>query len=178
MKSVFLKSIRCVAVIGLCAASVTTANSADAAEQCLSSAEATAEKIRRLKTTLMVGALQCDRATHLRVAESYNAFVETHGTAIQAYDNTLSQYFERVHGGNARKMMDRHVTSLANKVATQSYRTTDFCEQVAALASASLTDAPETLLAVADQNMIAPARLKSCDTSLQKAAQALPLAEK
>jgi len=174
MKAGLIKSARCAAVVGLLTMGLPL-GSAVAAEQCLSAAEATAEKIRRLKTTLMVGALQCDRATHLRVAESYNAFVETHGEAIQYYDGTLSQYFQRVHGDNYRSMMDRHVTSMANKVATQSYRTANFCEQIAALANASLSEAPEMLSLVADQNKLAPAKLKRCRSTLQTAAQIVPM---
>jgi len=171
MKLQFLKSSVFAAAAVMTFNGVAVAAQPSAPAQCLSKDEVVAEKIRRLKTTLMVGALQCDRASHLRVAESYNAFVETHGATIQAHDQTLTRYFQRAHGSSYRKMMDRHVTSMANKVATQSYKTTNFCEAVAALASASLTNSPETLLAVADQNMIATAKLAPCAVPLTRAAQ-------
>lgn len=147
---------------------------AAATGQCMSQQEAVAEKVRRLKTTLMVGALQCDHAAHLNIAQSYNAFVEAHGATIQAHDQTLSHYFRRAHGAAHRKMMDRHVTSTANKVATQSYKTQGFCEKVSALANLSLTSSPAKLLAVAEKNTIATAQIASCAAPVIQAAQALP----
>lgn len=146
------------------------ANAAPA--QCLSQSEAIAEKVRRLKTTLMVGALQCSNAPHLGISESYNAFVKTHGTAIQTYDQALTSYFKRAFGNGHRKAMDRHMTSTANKVASQSYKTTGFCEKVAALANASLATSRTGLLSVADGNVIAQGRLPSCSVPIIRAAQA------
>lgn len=174
MKSLVKGSAAVLAVAAIQMAAVQSSALA-ANAQCLSKEEAVAEKVRRLKTTLMVGALQCDRASHLRVAESYNAFVETHGATIQAHDQTLSRYFQRAHGKSYRKAMDRHVTSTANKVATQSYKTAGFCEKVAALASSSLTNSAASLLAVAERNTIAPGQLAACNAPLVRAAQAMPV---
>lgn len=173
MRSIFKQSATLLAVTAV-QLSVMQPAAFAAGAQCLSKEEAVAEKVRRLKTTLMVGALQCDSASHLRVAESYNAFVETHGATIQAHDQTLSQYFQRAHGKSYRKAMDRHVTSTANKVATQSYKTAGFCEKVAALASASLTNSSASLLAVAEKNTIAPANLAACNAPVVRAAQTMP----
>ncbi|MGD1953914.1 MAG: hypothetical protein ACFBZ9_01460 [Sphingomonadales bacterium] len=160
MKSTSSLAAMAAVVLSLNAMTVSAVNAAP--EGCLSANESTAEKVRRLKTTLMVGALQCTSAPHLRVTESYNAFVETHGLSIQSHDQVLSGYFERIHGKAYRRAMDRHVTSMANKVATQRYKTAGFCEKVAALAERSLTRSADALLAVAEANTIAPRTMASC----------------
>ncbi|MEM7570525.1 MAG: hypothetical protein AAF337_12095 [Pseudomonadota bacterium] len=163
------------ALLGLGLQAVTTATATAQTPGCLSAGEAQAEQIRRLKTTLMVGALQCSHASHLKVTESYNAFVETHSKAIVDHDAVLSGYFKRVHGATHRRAMDRHVTSTANKVATQSYKTAGFCEKVAALAEQALSQSPQTLISVAQTNTLAPATIKSCAPATVQSAGATVL---
>ncbi|MEO0413201.1 MAG: hypothetical protein AAF221_15335 [Pseudomonadota bacterium] len=156
-------------VLGL---QVFAAGAASAQTPCLSGGEAEAEQVRRLKTTLMVGALQCSHAPHLKVTESYNAFVETHANLIKSHDTILTGYFQRVHGKAHRRAMDRHVTSTANRVATQSYKTAGFCEKVAALAERSLVQSQQTLLTVASTNVLAPSTLQSCTPATLQSAGA------
>lgn len=173
MKSLFGKNV---AIVALSALQFTAMNvpASAATGQCLSETEAAAEKVRRLKTTIMVGSLQCSSTPHLRISENYNAFVNLHGSTVQSHDRTLSAYFKRAFGAGHRKAMDRHMTSTANKVASQSYKTTGFCEKIAALATASLAPSPAQLLSVANGNMIAPARLPACSAPVIRAAQQLP----
>lgn len=139
---------------------------------CLSGSEAQAEQVRRLKTTLMVGALQCSHAPHLKVTERYNAFVETHASLIKDQNDVLAGYFKRVHGKAHRRAMDRHVTSTANKVATQSYKTAGFCEKIAVLAERSLGQSPQLLVSIAGTNTLAPSTLKTCAPANVQAAGA------
>jgi len=94
---------------------------------CLTADEAAAERVRRLQTTLMIGALQCRREAALRMADIYNQVVRRYGAVISAHNKILTRYFQRTHGAGYQAAMDSHVTSMANIIARSAQRDPGFC---------------------------------------------------
>lgn len=138
--------------------SSTAALSAD----CLLEDEMAAEQIRRLQTTLMVGALQCRHASELNLTGTYNSFLKRHGPIVAAYDQTLSQYFKRTSTGNHQRAMDSHVTALANSISAQAHKDRYFCLKVAQLGLKTLGPDGANLRVVAIENSISHSDLKQC----------------
>lgn len=164
MKRILLASFRqCTAVT--IAAYFTLSAAAFAETQCLNESESAAEKIRRLQTTLMVGALQCRNASGLNLTGNYNIFVQRHGAVVSAYNRTLRDYFQRIVGKKYQGAMDRHITSLANSISSKAYKDRNFCLKVAELGLKTLNPKGETLEQIADANGIVKSTLQQCPSS-------------
>ncbi|MFZ5610165.1 MAG: hypothetical protein ACOY99_11225 [Pseudomonadota bacterium] len=128
---------------------------------CMTADEAMAEEVRRLQTTLMVGALQCRSQPALRTAEIYNRFVQRHGAAIAAQNRIFTRYFQRTYGANHQSAMDSHITVLANTASRLGHMDGNFCARVTALGEATLT-ANGGLAETAHKNTLVAGTLKSC----------------
>lgn len=102
-----------------------------AAANCLTADEAAAERVRRLQTTLMVGALQCRNHAELGVTDLYNRVVRQYGPVISAHNKILVRYFQRSHGGAYQAVMDKHVTAMANVISRAAQSDAGFCSEVA-----------------------------------------------
>ena len=104
------------------AATMLTANVAQAADPCLKPTEKTAFNIVALRSQLMVTAVTC------QAHELYNSFVARFRPDLMGSEKGINGYFSRTAGGRAQQAHDDYITSLAN---TQSedglQRGTDFC---------------------------------------------------
>ncbi|MGD8326363.1 MAG: hypothetical protein PVF65_05560 [Sphingomonadales bacterium] len=141
-------------------------NSTVAAQtQCLNESESAAEKIRRLQTTLMVGALQCRNASNLNLTGNYNIFIQRHGAIVSAYNQTLKGYFQRAIGKKYQRAMDRHITSLANSISSKAYKDRDFCFKVAELGLKALNPGGKTLEQIAATNSVINSTLQQCPSN-------------
>lgn len=138
---------------------------------CMTADEAAAEQVRRLQTTLMVGALQCRNAPELRVRETYNSFIKRYGASISAHNRILTRYFQRTEGEAFQRVMDSHITQLANSVSRLGHSERGFCEKVAGLGQSSLSSAPSDIVTLAQKNTLITSKFSNCEPTRTQAAQ-------
>lgn len=85
-----------------------------AAPGCWDQTQAAAAKIRDLQSRLMVATLRC-QAMGVDISPSYNAFVRTSRTTLQAANGAIKARFAASHGVAASQTQyDRFTTALAN----------------------------------------------------------------
>lgn len=131
------------------------------AQTCLTTDEAAAETVRRLQTTLMVGALQCRAYKDLNVTAKYNQVVQRYGSSISAHDQILTRYFKRTHGNGFRRAMDSYATMMANEASQSARKVTGFCQSVSAIGD-QLLKSPQDILAIAERNRLTSTSLQAC----------------
>lgn len=154
-------SLNFVAIAAL--ATSLAATSASAAGGCMTADESAAEHVRRLQTTLMVGALQCRARPELEVTANYNKFVERFGATVAAQNKILTRYFQRTYGGNYQTEMDREVTAMANGISRIAHTDGGFCETVAAIGRETLAPKIRDLVELAQWRVVAPSKLATCE---------------
>ena len=76
---------------------------------CPTDREGQAIRTRVAQSHMMVGALLCDART------PYNAVLARHDDVFTTDGQVLRQYFQRVHGADARRALNAFVTRLANE---------------------------------------------------------------
>lgn len=146
------------------------------AADCLTADEAAAERVRRLQTTLMIGALQCRNHTELGVADLYNRVVRQYGPVISAHNKILIRYFQRSHGATYQAVMDKHVTAMANVISRSAQRDPGFCGDVARIGQEMLQPGARDIVDQARwTNLIAIDGVRACEpVRSQRAESSLP----
>ncbi|RMF00330.1 MAG: hypothetical protein D6773_11620 [Alphaproteobacteria bacterium] len=145
---------------------------AAASASCLAPDEAAAEQVRRLQTTMMVGALQCRNNPELRITQRYNEFIKRYGGVITAHNRVLVRYFQRTQGGNYRSAMDRHVTSMANTISRAGINDRNFCDDVARLVDASIEGEGRDLVEIARWSSLTQTEVPVCRSASTDTVQA------
>ncbi len=136
------------------------------AAACLSAQEAAAEQIRLLQTQMMVGALQCRGQSDRGQRVIYNQFIKQFGPELIASNDTLIAYFQRVYGVGFRRQMDSHVTAMANRISSESYKIRDYCGQIATLGQTVLKSNLKDLKHIAASAPLSHALAsESCDAA-------------
>ncbi len=101
------------------------------AQQCASTADATAFDVEALKSSLMVLATGCPDAD-----TAYNAFVNKYKPELGANEHAFAAYFKRAYGRSAQREQDAYVTNLANAQSQNGvHQGSDFCPRTTALFS-------------------------------------------
>lgn len=139
-----------------------------AAEQfkCASVEESDAFRLRHLQSRLMVAALGCDQQA------AYNTFVEHFRPVLVSASGQITDYFQRVGGGQAA--LNKHITELANAAGlSRAEDPNGFCKQAWELFW-TLEQEPLALVKVAEANILATAQPQSCSTTGVVQADALP----
>lgn len=103
-----------------------------AASDCYTRAEFTAEQGLRLHTEMMVVGLVCQRLRPERdFLGQYQAFTRTHREQLRRWEATLIAHFRRNGAGSATRSFDALRTALANETAQRATMLTTgvFCAQ-------------------------------------------------
>ena len=116
----------------------TTVQPAIAAANCLSAAEAKAERVRIVQTELMVAGLKCTSRPELGLGQTYDRFVHRFTSVLVENAAVLSAYFERHYGTAYEHHQDKYIVGLADRISLISNRYRGFCEAVAAFGVALL----------------------------------------
>lgn len=87
-----------------------------AAPACYSEREATAEKILRLHSELMVITVTCRQGSTGRdLSRAYSRLTRQHINPIKQSEKILMAYYAKKNGGNGQKQLDKLRTKLANQ---------------------------------------------------------------
>ncbi|GAB4154100.1 MAG: hypothetical protein Tsb0016_26470 [Sphingomonadales bacterium] len=145
------------------------------AANCLTADEAAAERVRRLQTTLMIGALQCRNRDDVKVADIYNQVVRQYGPVISAHNQILTRYFQRTHGSGYQRAMDRHVTAMANVIARAAQKDPGFCGATAEAGLALLApDAADIVDQAQWTELVAVQGVDACEPVRSRRAENAP----
>jgi len=89
---------------------------AHALDRCYTSEEATAERLLRLHSELMVVAVTCRQSsTGADLGRVYSGLTKRNSVAIQKAEKTLINRFSSLYGGDGTERFDRLRTRLANE---------------------------------------------------------------
>ena len=129
-----------------------------AAQPCLTPAEAAAFGVAALKSEMMVVAISCG------AQDGYNAAVTRSRAEMHAHEDTLSGWFVRAYGARARAREDDYITQLANARSTSALaQGAEMCGQQEGLFKDIETLAPGGMAAwAASRNYPQPVRLVAC----------------
>lgn len=115
----------------LLALMILASNTAQAADACYSDREATAEKILRLHSELMVITVTCRQGSTGRdLGRAYTKLTQQHIKPIKQAEKALMTFYAKKSGGSGQNQLDKLRTKLANQygqvVARES--ATKFCQ--------------------------------------------------
>lgn len=117
-------------------------------------------KVRRLQTTLMVAALSCNARSY------YNDFVIRHRPSLQRYGKAIKLEFQRRHGRNGPKELNRFITHLANDASARSNADREaFCSDALAVFQQAETRGKTLAHIVAGPASMARIASVSCDAA-------------
>jgi hypothetical protein len=128
-----------------------------AAAKCVSSEESVAFKLRHLQSRLMVAALGCNQQA------AYNTFVERFREPLVTAGGHLTNYYKRTGGGQTE--LNKHITELANAAGlSRAEDPNGFCILAWNLFW-NLEQDPQTLIKIADANILSMAQPQNCTVS-------------
>ncbi|RED52075.1 hypothetical protein [Aestuariispira insulae] len=102
------------------------------AEICVKQTELPALQTRLFQTELMVAALTCKERA------GYNKIISKFKDEFVDQGKELKRTFNRIHGKNAEKRLNRFITRLANEASMRSLRNADYCDNATSLISQTI----------------------------------------
>ena len=97
-------------------------------------------RVRVLQSDMMVAALSCN------LRDNYNQAIRLFQSELVLHGRHLRAYFDRVHGRNGQRELDRFVTAMANEAASRSAAQGDqYCAAAEHMMTTVLSLAPNSL---------------------------------
>lgn len=151
------------------------ANTALAADRCMTNPEFRAERVRALQSGLMFAALKCVHKPQLRLQENYNELMSRYGKDLASHSAIVQKYFSRTYGAGHRRHLHKYVTSMANRYSVLSFSTVNFCEGMAALGRGILAGDDNDVITLArfNRDLLLPILADPCEVDPNDALRVL-----
>ena len=85
------------------------------------------ETLWHLRSALNVAALNCQDATHFRIADDYNKFLTAHRKALDNANRAIDDKYRREFGRDSKRVRDTHSTQVYNFFSLPPVKT-EFCD--------------------------------------------------
>jgi hypothetical protein len=153
----FRRSIACIGLLGLVAATPALANKGS----CASPDQVKAAQLRQLHYQLQVAALNC-RGDYPDMPGKWETYIHRHGSTLSANARTMQGYFK------SAAAFDRYNTKITNRESVRVHETHEYCEQSHPIFDKVVTLAAPQLIAYAGEVVGAPMEISACPTKTEK----------